>query len=157
MKLRDYLIIGGLLLISGILLALVMNSGKTTNLAYVYYQNNVIVKIDFTEKKATFTTINDEDAADNGYPHYFVNDDETSNQNIIVLLGSYLDQNNKRTEVIIEIDYQENRVRVKEDKTPYQIAVNRGWYNGIGLPLISAPSEVRIEFVSANNDVDVII
>lgn len=157
MKVRDYLIIGSLILISGILLLIVMNTGKTTSLAHVYYQNNVIVSIDFTEKKATFKTSDDEGMPDYGYPHYLISDDEMVNKNIIVLLGSYLDQNNDRTEILIEIDYEKNQVRVKEDKTPYQIAVNRGWYNGVGLPLISAPNEVRIEFVSSNNDVDVII
>lgn len=156
MKLRDYIIIASLLIISIVLLIAVNFSGNRTTLAEVYHQNKVIITIDFKNKKSIFTKEDDPDKADYGYPHYELDNNGFEDLMSIVVLGTYIDEKQLRTELVIEIDYSNNSVRIREDKTPNQIAVNRGWYDGLGLPLISAPNEIKIIFVDNNkNDVDI--
>src|SRR5690554_1161052 len=130
MKLRDYIIIASLIVISVTLLIIVNLSGAKTSLAEVYHQNKVIITVDFIQKKSSFLTVTDETKEDYGYPHYQVDENGKDDLTTIVVLGSYIDENGIRTELIIEIDYTSNSIRIKEDKTPYQIAVNRGWYDG---------------------------
>lgn len=158
MKLRDYIIISALLVISVTLLIIVNLSGRKTSLVEVYHQNSVIITVDFNQKKSIFLTVEDESKPDYGYPHYVLDDEGKNDLTKIVVLGSYIDDSSNRTELIIEIDYTNNKIRIKEDKTPYQIAVNRGWYDGRGLPLISAPNEIKIIFVKTEeSDVDIIV
>ena len=107
--------------------------------AYIYYKNEVYAIVDFQKQKIEITT-----SIKEGYPKLTSKDE-------IVLLGDYK-KGDQKTYVYIQADFELEKVRIRKDESPYQIAVNRGWYDGNGLPLVSAPNSISIIFKKSEVD-----
>lgn len=139
MKLKDYMIISILALIFLITFILIqVTQKKAGDLALVYVAGVKVIEVDFSKNNyELFEQENHEE-----YPKSSINED--SNVEVIIL-GEY-QLNGKRTEVVIEISFEKQAIRIKKDSTPKQIGVNRNWYDGKGLPVVSLPNLVYIKF-----------
>lgn len=142
MKLRDYLIIGGLLLVVSIAYVIFTFFGpEVSTVAHIYQGNQIVVTVDFEKKTYEVNP----QIKDSNYPKTTEPIAGEGGDVAFILLGSYQIDGNF-TEVIVEIDFDTSSIRIAKDDTPKQIGVNRNWYNGKGLPAISLPSEVFIVF-----------
>lgn len=120
--------------------------------AYVYYGvDNPIVSIDFSKKEVVRNF--DQTVPDTYTTNYPVVSDNVDGYVEIVLLGDY-EINGIRQEVIIEIDFNQNRIRVAEEQSPLNICSKQGWSSAA--PLICLPNKVRVEFDSSTSELDFI-
>lgn len=154
MKLRDYIIIGSILLTVGVLYIWVTYFGpESGSIAYVYQDNDIVIEVNFEDDSyILYPQTGYED-----YPMLSVPIDGEGGDVAFIIIGSYVHQG-KRTKVYIEIDWDRKAIRIQKDETPKQIGVRRNWYDGTGLPAISLPSKVFIVFeASADNEVDGVV
>ncbi len=142
MKLRDYALIGGLLVVVIVLFIFITFFGdKPGSIAKVYQANQVVLEVDFIKKEVVvYPQIGHET-----YPKISTPVSNEGGDLAYIILGAYVIED-QRTEVFIEIDWDLNKIRIQRDDTPRQIGVSRDWYDGTGLPAISLPSEVFIIF-----------
>ena len=152
---RDIYMISILVLVFGALFFVfqyVIFAGDALS-AYVYYGvAEPIVTVDFTKQEVIRnfdqevpegTTIN--------YP--LINLDGEDGYVEIILLGAY-ELDGRRQEVVISVDFSQNRIKVKEEESPLNICSKQGWSTAV--PLICLPNRVRVEFDSSQSDVDFI-
>lgn len=137
--LKDITLVGFILIIGLILYFALQVKKEEGSDAVIYYKNEIYVLINFDKNQIELMT-----TPKDGYPK-IVSETE------VVLLGDYV-KNNQKTYVYVEVDFTNEKVRIKKDDSPYQIAVNRGWYDGNGLPLISAPNSISIIFKKSEVD-----
>ncbi|CCV64947.1 conserved hypothetical protein [Alteracholeplasma palmae J233] len=135
--LKDIVVISIVLVIALVIYLVTIPTKKEGSQAIVYYRNKILSTIDFNTNKINITNVEE------GYP--VISDTDEPNIKQIIVLGDYK-VDNKKTLVYIDVDFNLKRIRIKKDESPYQIAVNRGWYDGNGLPLISAPNSISIIF-----------
>ena len=148
MKLKDYILIGSILLVVAIFYIWVTYFGpKTGSLAYVYQENDIVIEVNFNDD----TYILYPQAVDPTYPKLTDPVEAEGGDVGIIILGSFI-QDGKRTQVFIEIDFDNKAIRIQKDETPKQIGVRRNWYDGTGLPAISLPSKVFIVFESIEDE-----
>lgn len=152
MKLRDYIIIGGLFLIALVSFIVITSlNSKSGNTGIVYQGSQKVIEVDFTKNEVkTYPQIDYPD-----YPKTTTPLGEEGADRAYIIMGDYL-INGKRTEVVIEINFEIKSIRIERDQTPKQIGVFRNWYNGNGLPVVSLPNLVYIKFENkvADDDVD---
>lgn len=143
MKLKDYLVIGGLFVIfTGLFIWITFFGEKPGSIAHVYQANQVVLEVDFIKKEVkVFPQLDDDD-----YPKITSPVLDEGGDLAYIILGAFV-IDEKRTEVFIEIDWDQSMIRIQRDDTPRQIGVSRDWYDGTGLPAISLPSEVFIVFL----------
>ncbi len=145
MKIRDFIIIGSLFLVALIaFIWITFFTQSSGSIANVYVGNDVVVSVDFNNSTYEMNPQNDT------YPKIIV---DTPSQLEFEIQGKYV-YNGNYDILVIEVDFINDQIRIKSDNTPQQIGVNRGWYNGQGLPIISLPNEVTILFESSPDDVD---
>ncbi len=120
--------------------------------AQIYYgTSDPIVTIDFESDEIAINYDQEiPDSYDGDYPSIRINDE--GNQEI-TLLGDY-EINDIRQLVVIEVDFNENRVRVKYEKSPQNICSKQGW--STAAPLICLPNHVRVEFDAHTSEIDII-
>lgn len=152
MKKKDFIIIGSLFIVSVItLITVFFLLSKSGDIAYIYHKSDWYVKIDFAEQNYEMRPQTD------GYPQKILPEDnpfdevKEAGHLMFALLGDFV-VDGQRTEIFIEVDMSNGRLRIYQDQTPQQIGVNRSWYNGSGLPVISAPNNVYIIFERTNDD-----
>ncbi|WP_162164073.1 NusG domain II-containing protein [Acholeplasma hippikon] len=153
MKKKDYLLIGGLFII--ILISFIwinLSQGKPSTIAKVYHINDVVIEVDFS--KNTYQLYPQK--VDNNYPKLIEPLSKEGADLAFVMLGDFF-IGDRRTELIIEVDFDTKSIRIERDETPKQIGVNRNWYNGKGLPVVSLPNKVSIRFEQTNDDLDGVI
>ncbi len=159
MKKRDIILISSLFLIALLaFLTVWLWPKEAMNKAHVYHDSKVYVTIDFENKKLIETQRTDHDLlySYNESDALYLNYQKPDGHDIIILFGSFLVKG-EPSKVYIEINWASRSVRILHDETPKQIGVNRDWYDGSGLPVISAPSKVYVEFEGAKHipdDVD---
>jgi len=150
---RDIYMISILLVIFAILFFMfqyVWFAGDATY-AYVYYGlGEPIVSVDFANDEVVrnFDQILDDDIEIN-YP--IIETDENSGYTVITLLGDYK-IDGVRQEVVIEVDFVQDRLRVFDEKSPLNVCSKQGWSTSV--PLICLPNKVRVEFDSKTSEVD---
>ncbi|QWB96043.1 NusG domain II-containing protein [Mycoplasmatota bacterium] len=155
MQKRDLYMIGILLVFFAALFLMfqyVWYAGDATY-AYVYYGlDDPIVSIDFSkdEVERHFDQTVPEDI-DIAYPVIAENDDNGYIE--ITLLGDF-DIDGIRQVVIIQVDFEQNRVRVVEEQSPLNVCSKQGWSTAV--PLICLPNRVRVEFDTNTSDIDII-
>jgi|SRR5690554_1979633 len=151
MKKKDFIIIGSLLVVA--IVAFVWATFFTVSegsIAKVYYQNEVVIEVDFNDQ--TYQMYPQNDAED--YPKLIDTDDKSAADLTFIVLGFY-EIEGIRTEAIIEVNFQTKSIRIAKDETPKQIGVSRGWYDGKGLPVVSLPNQIFIKFEQeATDEVD---
>ncbi|MFA5692520.1 MAG: NusG domain II-containing protein [Acholeplasmataceae bacterium] len=140
MKLRDYLIIVtlGLVFLITFILIMILRP-KPGDLAGIYVAGTKVIEVNFSDNKFEILK------QDENYPKIIYEKESDDHYVEIILLGNY-EINHEKTEIIIEISYLKKAIRIKEDSTPKQIGVNRGWYDGNGLPVVSLPNLLYIIF-----------
>lgn len=153
MKLKDYFIIGTLFIIVLISFIFVNLNAKTNGtVANVYLNNTALISVDFNTNEVK--TFNQKD-----YPNYPKEIKPLTNDGAdiaYIVLGDYF-INNRRTEVIIEIDFDKKAIRIERDETPKQIGVTRSWYDGSGLPVVSLPNKISIIFEKLADGLDGVV
>lgn len=112
---------------------------ETPTIAEVTYKLETYVTIDFDMQTVTINKEQDEN-----YPKYEIID----LRHLVTILGDYK-INNIRQEVIIEIDFMTNEIRVSEENSPHNFCSLQGW-TGRGA-IICMPNNVAITFRSGNN------
>ena len=148
MKLRDYLIIGGVLFIVLALFIWVTYFGqKSGSIANVYQDNDIVIKVDFTTNTYDIYP----QAVNADYPMITEPVADEPGDIAFIILGSHIHEG-ERTKVYIEIDWDKKAIRIQKDETPKQIGVRRNWYDGTGLPAVSLPSKVFIVFETTVDD-----
>ena len=119
--------------------------------AYVYYGvDEPIVTIDFTKQEVT-RNFDQEVSQDYSVAYPVININEDQGYTEIILLGDF-EISGVKQEVVIQIDFIENRVRVKEEESPLNVCSKQGW--STAAPLICLPNKVRVEFDSSTSDID---
>lgn len=145
MKLKDFIIIGSLFLIAAVAFIWVTFFNQSSgNIANVYVGNEIVASIDFDKDTYELKIQNE------NYPKIIIDNDITLEFEI---QGKYI-YNGNYDILVIEVDFTNNQIRIKSDHTPQQIGVNRGWYKGQGLPVVSLPNQVIILFESESEEVD---
>lgn len=154
MKKRDYIIIGGLLFVVGILYIWVTFFGAPTgSIAYVYQDNDVVISVNFDDNSYELTP----QTIDNNYPLLTDPVPDEGGDVAFIIKGAYIHEG-ERTLVYIEIDWDKKAIRIQKDETPRQIGVRRNWYDGTGLPAVSLPSKVFIVFETVeDNGIDGVV
>lgn len=148
MKLRDYLLIGGVFIIVALVYVWVTYFGPDSgSIAFVYQDNDIVIEVNFEDD----TYILYPQSVDENYPMVTEPIADEPGDIAFIILGSYI-EDGKRTKVYIEIDWDRKAIRIQRDDTPKQIGVRRNWYDGTGLPAISLPSKVFIVFESVVDD-----
>lgn len=148
MKKKDFILIGSLFVM--ILIAfLVVNftQKQPSSIAKVYHQNDVVIEVDFSTNIVKLFPQKE----DITYPKEITPLTDEGADKAFIMLGDYFIEG-RRTEVVIEIDFDTKNLRIERDETPKQIGVNRSWYNGKGLPVVSLPNKVAIRFESIDDD-----
>ena len=102
--------------------------------ADITYQQETYVEVDFRARTAKIVKYQNED-----YPKKAVND----NYMEITLLGDFK-ESGVRQEVVIIIDFIGKRIRVSEEKSPYNLCSKQGWASH-GY-IICLPNSVTINF-----------
>lgn len=150
MKIKDYVIIASLLVIFGIALIIVnLQHGEPGSIGKVFRGSELLIEVDFNKNEVKIYP-------QSGFPGYPKVTDPIENEGgdlAYIIMGAYEDENGP-TEVWIEIDFDTKSLRIAHDSTPKQIGVNRNWYNGTGLPVISLPNKVYIRFENVSDDMD---
>lgn len=148
MKKKDFILIASLFIIILIAFILVtLNQKNPSSIANVYHQNDIVIEVDFeTNKITTFPQ-----REDGNYPKEIKPLTNEAADKAFVMLGDYF-IDGRRTEVVIEIDFDTKSLRIERDETPKQIGVNRSWYDGKGLPVVSLPNKVSIRFELADDN-----
>ncbi len=120
--------------------------------ANIYYRtSDPIVSVDFASGDIRINYSQDTPGAyEKDYPFVTVNNDGHQE---IVLLGDY-EINGLRQEVIVEVDFDEARIRVRYEESPQNICSKQGW--STAAPLICLPNRVRVEFDAKTSDIDII-
>jgi hypothetical protein len=153
MRKRDFYMIGGLLVFFAALFFMfqfVWFAGDAAY-AYIYYGlDDPMVTVDFS-KGEVIRNFDQElpDDIDISYPLISQNDE--SGYTEIILLGDYK-IDGVRQEVFIEVDFEQNRLRVFEEESPLNVCSKQGWSTAV--PLICLPNKVRVEFDSDTSDID---
>lgn len=148
MKKKDFILIASLFII--ILFAFILvslNQKNPSSIANVYHQNDVVIEVDFDSNIVTIFPQKE----NQNYPKEIQPLSNEGADKAYAMLGDYF-IDGRRTEVIIEIDFDTKSLRIERDETPKQIGVNRSWYNGKGLPVVSLPNKVSIRFELADDD-----
>ncbi|MFA6801004.1 MAG: NusG domain II-containing protein [Acholeplasmataceae bacterium] len=131
---------------------LVIFSG-TAEYAYIYYDvADPIVTIDFSKQKII---VHYEQEVPSEYLTIYpiVNEQGEDGFVEITLLGDYK-IDGIRQEVVITVDYNQSRIKIKEEESPQNICSKQGW--STAAPLICLPNKIRVEFDSTNSDIDFI-
>ena len=151
MKLRDYIIIGVLLIVAGAFYVWVTYFGpESGDIAYVYRGNDVVIEVDFSDQ----TYVLNPQSVNTDYPKLTDPIPNEGGDIAFIILGAYIHLG-EPTKVYIEIDWDKKAIRIQKDETPKQIGVRRSWYDGTGLPAISLPSQVFIVFENIeDNEID---
>lgn len=136
-KLRRDLILFGVLIIvfGGAYLNYHFWPRESALCASITYRNEVYVEVDFNARNATILKYQE----DSRYPKKILGDDYLE----ITLLGDYkVDGVNQ--EVVIFIDFEQKRIKVSEEKSPFNLCSKQGWttYGYI----ICLPNSVSIGF-----------
>ncbi len=131
---------------------LVIYTGQSTY-AYIYYgTGEPIVTVDFSQDTVV---INYEQSVDesymNAYPSINLNGEDGYTE--ITLLGDYT-VSGIRQEVIIAVDFSQDRIRVKDEKSPLHVCSKQGW--STAAPLICLPNQIRVEFDATSSTIDFI-
>ncbi len=148
MKKKDYIIIGSLFVVALIAFVWITFFNQSSgSIANVYVDDLVVASIDFSDDSYKLFDQDDQ------YPEIVV---DTITKLEFKILGKY-QVGEDFDVVVIEVDFVNNQIRIKSDGTPKQIGVNRGWYNGQGLPVISLPNQVIILFETKTDDVDGVV
>lgn len=155
MRKRDFYMIGILLVFFAALFLMfqyVWFAGDAAY-AYVYYGlDDPIVSVDFSNKEVTRHFDQDlPDTIDIAYPLIVENEDNGYIE--ITLLGDY-EIDGVRQIVFIQVDFEQNRVRVLEEQSPLNVCSKQGWSTAI--PLICLPNRVRVEFDANTSDIDIV-
>ena len=103
--------------------------------ANISYQQEVYVEVNFSERNATIIKYQEDD----NYPRKEVGNDYLE----ITLLGDFK-VDGVRQEVVILIDFDQKRIRVSEEKSPFNLCSKQGWTN-YGY-IICLPNSVSIDF-----------
>jgi len=153
---RDIYLISGLFVFFVALFLIFQFVIYTGNSAYAYIYYGVgdpIVSIDFSKKEVTQNFVQDvPEAYTTTYP--VINTDTGTDGYVeVTLLGDY-EINGVRQEVVILIDFNQNRIKVESEQSPLNICSNQGW--STAAPLICLPNKVRVEFDSTTSNVDFI-
>lgn len=152
MKKREIVLIGILFFafLSVFLVMIFLPKGDLET-AHVYHDAKVYVSVDFKNLKVITTENTDMELLDafNETEANAINYQLPEGNQMIMMLGDFK-VNGQKTKVYIEIDWQGKRIRILHDETPRQIGVSRNWYDGTGLPLISAPNNIYIQFEKAS-------
>lgn len=148
MKKKDYIIISSLFVVALIAFVWITFFNQSSgSIANVYVDDFVVASIDFSDDTYSLNKQNDD------YPEIVV---DTTTKLEFKVQGKY--QIGEDFDVVlIEVDFVNNQIRIKSDNTPKQIGVNRGWYNGQGLPVISLPNQIIILFETEVDNVDGVV
>jgi len=121
--------------------------------AYIYYgTGDPLVTIDFTSEEIIVNMSQEvPDGYSDIYPYINENGDEGYIE--VTVLGDYK-IDGVRQEVVIAIDFIENRIKVKSEESPLNICSKQGWSTAV--PLICLPNRVRVEFDSTSSNLDFI-
>ncbi|MFA7417198.1 MAG: hypothetical protein WCZ19_01520 [Acholeplasma sp.] len=148
MKLKDYVIIGVIVLVISAFYIWVTYFGpESGSIAYVYQDNDIVIEINFEDDSFVLYP----QSVDINYPQQTTPVEGEGGDVAFIILGAYV-HDGEQTKVYIEIDWDKKAIRIQKDETPRQIGVRRNWYDGTGLPAISLPSKVFIVFKAADDD-----
>lgn len=153
MQKRDMYLIGGLLILFGALFFLfnyVLFAGDAVTANIYYGTGEPLVTVDFTSQEVIRHQDQDVES-DISYP-LIINDESVEYIQVIVL-GDY-EIDGVRQEVVIEVDFTQNRVRVVSEESPLNVCSKQGWSTAV--PLICLPNRVRIEFDADQSEIDFI-
>lgn len=153
MQKRDMYLIGGLLIFFGALFILfnyVLFAGDAVTANIYYGIGDPLVTVDFTSQEIIRHADQDVDS-DILYP--LIIDDENSEYMQIIVLGDY-EIDGIRQEVVIDVDFTQNRIRVASEESPLNVCSKQGWSTAV--PLICLPNRVRVEFDADQSDIDFI-
>lgn len=136
-KRRDLILFGILLLIfgGGFIIYQVWPKPEAT-VAQISYRNEVYVEVDFTNKN-----VNIIQEQNNQYPLKETGDEYLQ----ITLLGDFK-VDGEPQKVVIEVDFNNNSIRVSDEKSPNNYCSRQGWANK-GY-IICLPNSVTISFLS---------
>ena len=109
------------------------------SIAEINYKLETYVTVDFDMQSIN---INKQQSQD--YPRYEIID----LKHFVTILGDYK-INNERQEVVVEINFVTNEIRVSEENSPHNFCSLQGW-TGRGA-IICMPNNVTITFRSGNN------
>lgn len=126
---------------------------KDASYAQIYYGlGDPLVSIDFLKQEIV---INDYQSVPENYSKTYpsINYNGEYGYVEITLLGDY-EINDIRQEVIIAVDFEQNRIQVKDEESPLNVCSKQGW--STAAPLICLPNRIRVEFDSTNANVDFI-
>ncbi|MGI6787401.1 MAG: FAD:protein FMN transferase [Acholeplasmataceae bacterium] len=136
---RDLILFGVLAIVfGGIFLNYHFWPRESALKAEITYQQEAYVEIDFQAKDITILK---EQVA--GYPKKIVGDEYLE----VTLLGDYQVDGVKQ-EVVIFIDFDLNRIKVSEEKSPYNLCSRQGWASH-GY-IICLPNSVSINFYTGS-------
>ncbi len=152
---RDIYMISILMLVFGALFFVfqyVIFAGDAVS-AYIYYGvAEPIVTVNFTDQEVIRNF--DQEVPEGTTKNYpLINLDGEDGYVEITLLGAF-ELDGTRQEVVISVDFSQNRIKVKEEESPLNICSKQGWSTAV--PLICLPNRVRVEFDSSQSDVDFI-
>lgn len=137
LKLRRDLILFGLLVVvfGGIYLNYHFWPREAAVRANITYRQETYVRIDFDSRNATILKYQEDD----NYPKKVLGDDYLE----ITLLGDYKIEGVNQ-EVVIFIDFDQKRIKVSEEKSPFNLCSKQGWttYGYI----VCLPNSISIEF-----------
>lgn len=153
MQKRDMYLIGGLLILFGALFFLfnyVLFAGDAVTANIYYGIGEPLVTVDFTSQEVIRHQDQDVES-DISYP-LIINDESVEYIQVIVL-GDY-EIDGVRQEVVIEVDFTQNRVRVASEESPLNVCSKQGWSTAV--PLICLPNRVRVEFDADQSEIDFI-
>lgn len=148
MKKKDYILISCLFVFFlAAVLWVNLSSQSPSSIAKVYHINDVVIEVDFS--KNTYQLYPQK--VDPSYPKEITPLVDEGADVAFIIVGDYF-IDNRRTELVIEVDFDNKKIRIERDETPKQIGVNRDWYDGKGLPVVSLPNKVSIRFDKLQDD-----
>ncbi len=128
----------------------VVFSGEAVTAEIYYGLGEPLVTVDFKNEEVIRNKDQDTNTQIN-YPLIRENDDTGYIE--VIVLGDYKIEG-IRQEVIVEIDFTQNRLRVVYEESPLNVCSKQGWSTAV--PLICLPNKVRIEFNAEQSDIDFI-
>ena len=128
----------------------VIFSGEAATAEIYYGLGDPLVTVDFTNEEVIRNKDQDTNTPIN-YPLIRENDDTGYIE--VIVLGDYK-IDGVQQEVIIQIDFVNDRLRVGSEESPLNVCSKQGWSSAV--PLICLPNKVRIEFNAEQSDIDFI-
>ncbi|MDY0276583.1 MAG: hypothetical protein RBQ97_00720 [Acholeplasma sp.] len=159
---RDVLIIViiAIIALSGFLIfnQIFKNANSSKAVVQYWYTNDNgfnktedLVEVDFVNKKVK--KLNEQSHVPGEYGKYPIINEE---EQLITVLGEFInEETNKRVELVIKYDFNEKSMQIVKEESPRNICSKAGI--SFGKPLICIPNQVKVIFVTTEEDVDGVI